>query len=160
MRRRSGLRAAAVVALLASSLASCAGVEEPVVTLTGVDFRGVSNEGLEFRLLADVENPNGFGADISELEYQVYLDDVRVASGLQTDVVPVGANSAVEVAIPFTLVWEGAERGLEKVLDGERHEWKLKGSVRLSKGALARTFGFSEGGSFDAPRATDIELDL
>jgi LEA14-like dessication related protein len=159
MKCRARISAAAAL-FLALAIASCSSVEEPKVTLTGVDFHGLSNEGLELRLIADVENPNDFGANVSDLEYRVFLDDLRVARGLQTEVVAVEANSTVEVGIPFTLVWKGAEKGLQKVLDGERHDWRLEGRVKLSKGALSRTFRFSESGSFDAPNAREIELDL
>lgn len=139
---------------------SCSQIQKPVVTMTGVDFRGMSTEGLSFKLLVDVENPNGFGADISELEYRVLLDNMEVATGLQKDTVAVPAESTVEVAMPFTIVWSGIDKGLKKLLDGEEHEWRLKGSVKLSKGAMSRVFRFSENGKFDAPRANDIKIDL
>ena len=142
------------------AVTSCSQIMEPVVTMTGVDFRGISTEGLSFNLLMDVENPNGFGADISDLEYRVLLDNAEVATGLQKDTVVVPAESVVEVGIPFTIVWSGIDKGLKKLLDGEEHEWRLKGSVRLSKGAMSRVFRFSENGTYDAPRANDIEIDL
>ncbi|MEA3409852.1 MAG: LEA type 2 family protein [Candidatus Eisenbacteria bacterium] len=142
------------------AVTSCSQIEEPTVTMTGVDFRGISTEGLAFRLLLDVENPNGFGADIGELEYRVLLDNVEVATGLQEDSVAVPAESIVEVGIPFIIVWSGIGDGLQKLLDGEEHEWRLKGSVRLNKGAMSRVFRFSENGKFDAPRANDIDVDL
>ena len=105
------------------------------MTMTGVDFRGISTEGLAFNLLVDVENTNGFGADISELEYRILLDNTEVATGLQKDSVAVPAESTVDVGIPFTIVWGGMDKGLKKLLDGEEHEWRLKGRVRLSTGA-------------------------
>ena len=142
------------------AVTSCSRIEEPVVTMTGVDFGGISTEGLSFKLLVDVENPNGFGADISELEYRVLLDNVEVATGLQKDAVAVPAESTVEVAMPFTIVWSGIDKGLKKLLDGEEHEWRLKGSVRLNKGALSRVFRFSENGTFDAPKADNFKIDL
>jgi len=142
------------------AVASCSQIVEPVVTMTGVDFKGISTEGLSFNLLMDVENPNGFGADISDLKYRVLLDDEEVAAGLQEDTVVVPAESVVEVGIPFVIVWSGMGKGLKKLLDGEEHEWRLKGSVRLNKGAMSRVFKFSENGTFDAPRANDIEIDL
>ncbi len=142
------------------AVTSCSQIEEPVVTMTGVDFRGISTEGLSFNLLVDVENPNGFGADISDLEYRVLLDNAEVATGLQTDTIVVPAESVVEVGIPFIIVWGGIDKNLKKLLDGEEHEWRLKGSVRLSKGAMSRVFRFSENGTFDAPKANDIEIDL
>jgi LEA14-like dessication related protein len=133
---------------------------EPVVTMTGVDFKGISTEGLSFKLLMDVENPNGFGTDISELRYRVLLDNAEVATGLQEDTVVVPAEGVVEVGIPFVIVWSGIDKGLKKLLDGEEHEWRLKGSVRLSRGAISRVFKFSENGTFDSPKANDIEIDL
>jgi LEA14-like dessication related protein len=142
------------------ALTSCSKVEEPVVTMTGVDLRGISTEGLELHLLVDVENPNGFGADISQLEYRVFLDNTKVAEGVQKDAVAVPAESTVEVEIPFTIVWSGIDKGLRKLLDGEEHDWRVGGSVRLNKGAISRVFKFSESGSYDAPRADDIEIDL
>jgi LEA14-like dessication related protein len=142
------------------TLASCSSIEEPAVTITGVDVHGISNEGLAMYLLVDVENPNGFGADISELEYRVFLDNTRVAEGLQEDSVSVPAESTVEVKIPFTIVWSGMDRGIKKLLDGEEHDWRLQGSVRLNKGAIQHTFSFSESGSYEAPKANDVDLDL
>ena len=154
--------AGALVPLLICLLAvtSCSEIEQPVVTMTGVDVHGLSTEGVALNLIVDVENPNSFGADIGELKYRVLLDNTEVATGLQENKVAVPADSTVEVKIPFTIVWSGMDRGLSKLLDGEEHEWRLKGSVKLSKGALSRTFNFSEGGRFDAPKGSDIEIDL
>jgi LEA14-like dessication related protein len=155
-------RAVAAVALLVClvALTACSDVQEPVVTITGVDLHGLSTEGLALHLIVDVENPNPFGADIGELEYRVLLDDTEVATGLQEDAVAVPAKSTVEVKIPFTIVWSGMDEGLSKLLDGEEHDWRLKGRVKLSKGAISRTFRFSEGGRYEAPRASDIDIDL
>ena len=158
MLRAAGALAPLLMCLMA--VTSCSDVEQPVVTITGVDVHGLSTEGVSLNLIVDVENPNSFGADISELKYRVLLDGTEVATGLQEDEVAVPADSTVEVKIPFTIVWSGMDRGLKKLLDGEEHEWRLKGSVKLSKGALSRTFSFSEGGRFDAPKGSDIEIEF
>jgi LEA14-like dessication related protein len=150
----------AALLLLLQVLTSCSGIEEPEVTITGVDVHGISTNGLALQLLVDVENPNSFGADISRLEYRVFLDDIRVAEGLQEESVPVPAESTVEVKIPFDILWDGMEKGLKKLLDGEEHDWRLEGNVRLRKGAMSRAFSFSEKGSYKAPRAHDIEIEL
>ena len=160
IREPRAVLASALLLMCLLAVTSCSQIEEPAVTLTGVDLRGISTEGLTFNLLLDVENPNGFGADISDLEYQVLLDNAEVAAGLQTDTIVVPAESVVEVGIPFIIVWDGVDKNLKKLLDGEEHEWRLKGSVRLSKGVMSRVFRFSEAGTFNAPRANDIEIDL
>jgi LEA14-like dessication related protein len=153
-------QAPAVLLMCVLALTSCSNIEEPEVTMTGVNLRGISTDGLELYLLVDVENPNGFGADISQLEYRVFLDNIKVAEGLQEDAVAVPAESTVEVEIPFTIVWSGMDKGLRKLLDGEEHDWRIGGSVRLNKGAISRVFKFSESGTYDAPEANDIEIDL
>ena len=160
IREPRAVLASALLLMCLLAVTSCSQIEEPAVTMTGVDFRGISIEGLAFNLLVDVENPNAFGADISDLEYRILLDNAEVATGLQTDTIAVPAESVVEVGIPFIIVWSGIDEGLKKLLDGEEHEWRLKGSVKLSKGAMSRVFRFSENGTFDAPEANDIEIDL
>jgi LEA14-like dessication related protein len=152
--------AATTLLLCLFAVTSCSEIEEPVVTMTGVNFGGISTEGIALDLLLDVSNPNGFGANIGELEYTVLLDNTKVATGTQRGPVAVPADGTVEVAIPFTIVWGGVDKGLRKLLDGEEHEWRLKGSVRLSKGAMSRFFRFSEKGTFDAPKASDIKIDF
>jgi len=154
------LRALVLLPALALLLASCSEVEEPKVTITGIEVNGMSLEGVELDLLIDVENPNDFGADVGDLEYRVYLDGMEVARGLQTDRVSIPAGSVVEVAVPVTVVWKGVDKGLKKLLDGEEHRWRLKGNVELSKGPMSKSFSFSESGEFTAPRASDIEIDL
>jgi hypothetical protein len=137
-----GLRRAGALTLLTACLlaaTSCSEVVEPVVTMTGVDLHGISTEGLSFKLL---------------------LDNTEVATGLQDDIVTVAAGSTVEIGIPFTILWSGMDKGLTKLLDGEEHDWRFKGSVRLSNGVLSRVFKFSEGGTYDAPKASDIEIDF
>jgi LEA14-like dessication related protein len=157
------LRPTALLSVLLSCAlltTSCSTIEEPVVTLTGVDYVGISNEGLAFELLVDVANPNGFGADVSNLEYVVFVDDIQVAGGKQMTTVDVPAEEAIEVGIPFTVTWKGAKKGLKRLIDGKGHEWRLAGSVRVHRGAISRRFEFVESGEFDAPEVSDIEIDL
>ena len=80
----------------------------------------------------------------------------------------VGANTivnstegeTVEVDIPFTVTWAGIGEGLNEYFDGREHVWKLAGSVRIDKGALSKTFDFSESGEFQGPDASRVEMDF
>jgi LEA14-like dessication related protein len=149
---------AAGVLLLASI--SCSSIEPPKVMLTGVEVEGLSVEGLELTLLADVRNPNDFGATIGKLDYWVFVDGTRLAEGVLSDDVELDAGEAAEVAIPFTLTWQGVGEAVEKALDGREHDWRLKGSATLRKGVLSKTFRFDEGGSFRSPEKDDVDIDL
>jgi LEA14-like dessication related protein len=151
---------AAPVAVFVLVSISCSSIEPPKVVLTGVEVEGLSVEGLELTLLADVKNPNDFGATIGKLDYHVFVDGTRLAQGILSDDVEVDAGETVEVAIPFTLTWEGVGEAIEKALDGREHDWKLKGSATIRKGVLAKTFRFDEGGSFRSPEKDDVDINL
>jgi LEA14-like dessication related protein len=155
-----GTRAALASALsiVAILIASCATIEAPKVVLTGLEFDGLSADGLEFTLMADVRNPNAFGAEIGAVEYRVLVDGVELATGRRDKAVDVPADGTAEVGVPFTVTWKGAEEGVEKLLDGSEHKWSLKGSATLSKGPLSRTFRFSESAKFTGPSDVDIDL--
>lgn len=139
---------------------SCAKVEAPKVVLNSVDIDGISVDGVELTLLVDVSNPNGFDADIGRLEYRVEVDDTEIAKGVRTEEVRAPAGETVEVSIPFTVTWTGIGKGMKEYLDGREHSWKLIGKVKVSSGALSKTFAFSESGEFQGPDAERVEMDF
>ena len=139
---------------------SCSTIEAPKVTLTGVEFEGISKDGMEFTLLVDVTNLNDFGAEVSKLDYSILIDESEIAKGVRTEDVVVRAGATVEVAVPFTLTWVGAREGLKEFLDGQEHEWKLKGSANVRKGGASKTFSFVETGDFRGPSTKDVRIDF
>ena len=149
---------AAGVAACVALCTSCSSIQPPKVTLSGVEFEGVSTDGVEFTLLAVVTNVNSFGADIGRLEYRVLIDGTEIARGLRTDDVHVSAGETVEIGIPFTITWKGTKTGVREFLDGEEHEWRLKGSANVRKGAISKTFRFSETGRFTGPSDAGIDF--
>ncbi len=151
MMTRIPLLAVASLAALAICLTSCSGIQEPVIRLEGVDLVGISTDGLELMLQASLENPNDFGADIDGLEYVILGDGEELARGSREMEIRVGAGETVEVGVPFDLKWSSGKTILEGILDGEEHEWKLEGSVGVSKGPIRKTFAFSESGNINSP---------
>jgi LEA14-like dessication related protein len=162
MRRRAPLRASAVLLLLVAALAlpSCSSVEEPKMTIRGVDFEGISTDGLEFVLSVEVSNPNAFGAVIDYVEYGVEVDRREVATGRQIDDVSVPAGATVDVDVPFAVRWDGFRDALRDVFDGGTHDWCFEGTVRLKKGPLTRTFSFRERGTFESPDVVDVSFEI
>lgn len=154
--------AVVVVVVLAVAVSSCSTIRPPSVTLKGVEFAGISTDGIDFTLLTDVTNPNGFSATVSQLDYRVFIDDVELAHGETREGVHMGSGETAEVRIPFTLTWEGAKTGLKEFLDGRDHEWRLEGTagVRKDAGSRGRTFRFVETGSFSGPSGADFDLEL
>ncbi len=135
----------------ALALSSCSSFREPDVTLIDVDFVGISGDGLRFKMMARVENPNDFSASIERVEYRIYGDGVELAEGKWSESVPVPARGSVEVRVPFVLKWKGGQTILESMFDDDEHEWRFKGSVELRKGPITRVFPFSESGTIHTP---------
>lgn len=154
------LAALMVLAGCAAVLASCASVMPPKVTLNSVEIDGLSLDGVELLLNVDVSNPNGFGANVGRLEYKVDVDGTEMANGRMPQEVFVPAGGSAQIAIPFTVTWEGIGKGVEQYLDGSDHRWNLSGSARVSNGALSKTFRFSEDGQFQSPDAAEMEMDF
>lgn len=141
---------AALSLLIASTLSSCGRLESPDVVLSGVDSGRATSDGMEFVLTVEVGNPNDFSADLGDFDYEVRVDERKVGEGSRRDVVTVPAGKTVEVGVPFTLAWKGARDILTSFFDGSDHEWELEGSLEVSKGALRKTFRFTETGTFSA----------
>lgn len=154
--RGSGVLAAALAC--AMLLSSCGSVERPKITLEGVDVEGVSVDGLELVLHAKIRNPNEFEAVVSEFEYSVKVDGVRLAEGRQAKDVRIPGEGSVEVDIPSTLKWKGTKNVLESISMHGSHDWEIKGKLRVRKGPLGRNFSFKESGTFEG--AVDIDVDL
>lgn len=134
--------------LVVAGLSGCASIERPKVFVEGVRWVGLSTDGIELDVTVTVENPNPFAADAEKLTYTLDLDGVRVVEGRQIEHAAIPASSSARVAVPVTVTWEGGAKALEDFLGGGEHTWRLAGSVTLRSGLLARTFRFSERGSF------------
>ncbi len=158
--RRRGSGVFAALLACAILLTSCASVDPPKVMIKNVEIDGLSFDGVELVLNVEVRNPNGFGANVGRLEYEVEIDGAEMANGRMAEEVFVPAGGSAEVAVPFTVTWEGIGKGVDRYLDGAEHNWKLSGSVRVSNGALAKTFDFSEEGRFQSPDADEVEMDF
>ena len=150
---RISLPTVAALAALAICLTSCSSIRGPIIRLEGVDLVGVSTDGLELVLLASLENPNEFGADIDEFEYVILGDGEELARGSREMEIRVGAGETIDVGVPFDLKWSSGKTILESILDGEEHDWKLEGSVGVRKGPIRKTFAFSESGSINSPES-------
>ena len=83
-------RLPATMALLALALvlASCSGIEEPNVVMTGVDIKGISTDGIELDLLVEVAA--ALGAARRGLAAQVVAAPRAVQSAALDDARPLG----------------------------------------------------------------------
>ena len=99
-----------LILLLTFMLASCAGtgitIEEPEVTLRGVEMSSVSFSGQTFLLSFDVNNPNPFPLPIRSVRYHLQLADQTFANGeTQGDFsVPASGNGGFDISVELDIL--------------------------------------------------------
>lgn len=103
------LRAFMIVFIGSLVLLSCAtmrhllGVvaDKPTVRLVNVDVRSISTKRMELDFVLEVYNPNSFGIDIQELQYNVSSLDLDLGDGAYKDTISLKSKEKVEVRLPF-----------------------------------------------------------
>ena len=96
--------------LITTMLASCAGsgitIEQPEVTLSGVEMSNLSFSGQTFLLSFDVSNPNPFPLPIRSVRYHLQLADQTFANGeTQGDFsVPASGNGGFDISVELDIL--------------------------------------------------------
>ena len=124
--------------LLTTMIASCAGtgiaIEEPEVTLSGVEMSNISFSGQTFLLSFDVKNPNPFPLPIRSVRYHLQLADQTFANGeTQGDFsVPASGNGGFDISVELDIL--GSAGQLTGVLRSGMREpvaYELTGSLAV-----------------------------
>ncbi|MFW5994825.1 MAG: LEA type 2 family protein [Spirochaetia bacterium] len=98
----------ALLVLIPALLLSCAGLEallappqEPSARIDRVDITGLSFEDVELTALVTVENPNGFGVELSGYDYTLDVADGTPLSGSSSDGLSIAADASSSFEVPF-----------------------------------------------------------
>jgi len=96
--------------LVTFMLASCAGsgikIEQPDVTLSGIEMSNISFSGQTFILSFDVNNPNPYPLPVRSVRYHLQLADQTFASGeTQGDFsVPASGNGGFDISVELDIL--------------------------------------------------------
>ena len=124
--------------LVVSMLASCStgglSIEQPAVTLSGVEMNSLSFSGQTFVLSFDVTNPNPFPLPIRSVRYHVQLANQTFASGetMGDFSVPASGDSVFDISVELDIL--KSARQLTSVLRSGIREpvpYQLSGSLAV-----------------------------
>ena len=80
-------------------------LNEPTITLEGVNIRALHLKSIDMDITLRIENPNPFGATVRELPFTVFFRDgdleKEIASG-ETVTVNIPASDGVTITVPVT----------------------------------------------------------
>ena len=130
---------AAVLLALGVTLAGCGSVvEEPVVRFEGLRVGGLGLEGGRVMVQVGVVNPNRFGLQARDVEYDLDLratggeEWIDLAEGVYAEEIAVGARDSVIVEIPVEFTYRQLGPALRSMMNRGSVDVRVEGSVQLT----------------------------
>ena len=139
--------------LLATSVSACSSaVRQPEVRLESVSIGGVGLRGATLYADVHVTNPNGFGLETRQLNYDLQLPDpdnaggwVSFAKGTMDERVRVGSNSSTIIKVPIQFRYDDANGAIRSIMETGTFNYRVRGDVRLTE-PVGRTIPFTKTG--------------
>src|SRR3954451_12839968 len=101
------LLATAAIAVAGCATLGKAALRDPIVTLQDVKVTGVGLNGGSLDVVLNVQNPNDFRLDATQMHYSVLVDTVPFANGTTTQQFTVEGKRSQQVHIPVNFTYSG-----------------------------------------------------
>lgn len=121
-----------VVAAAACSTLGKAAFKQPVVTLQDVRVTGVGFNGGSLDVVLNIQNPNNFNLDASQLDYSVLVDTLPFANGTTSQHFSVGAKRTQPVHIPINFTYSGAGAAARSLMNTGSVNYTVRGHVTVA----------------------------
>ena len=143
----------AILAVLATGLASCASVKSPVLMVEGVHFDKVRVTGIGLDINFRVQNPNPEPLVIERFEYELKLNGRNLGRGYHTEPIRLDGFRDEKLSSHFGLNFLRVPGAVKEVLDDDKADTEIKGNfyVRRESGGLKK-LGFNSKARVDLKR--------
>jgi LEA14-like dessication related protein len=138
----------AVVAAAGCSSLGKAAFKEPVVTLQDVKVTGVGFNGGSLDVVLNIQNPNDFRLDASQLDYNVLVDTIPFANGITSQHFTVDANRTQPVHIPINFTYSGAGAAVRSLMNTGSVNYTVRGHVTVASPLGNVSVPYSQTGRF------------
>jgi LEA14-like dessication related protein len=138
----------AVVAAAACSSLGKAAFKEPVVTLQDVKVTGVGLNGGSLDVVLNVQNPNDFRLDASQLDYTVLVDTLPFANGTTSQHFTVDAKRTQPVHIPINFTYSGVGAASRSLMNTGSVNYTVRGHVTVASPLGNVSVPYSQTGRF------------
>jgi LEA14-like dessication related protein len=139
--------AAGVSAAACSTLGRQA-FREPVVTLQDVKVTGVGLSGGSLDVILNVENPNEFRLDATQLRYTVLIDSVQLADGTASQHFTVDGKQKTPIHIPINFTYAGVGQAGRQLLNTGSVNYTVRGDVTVGTPVGNFTIPYSQTGRY------------
>jgi LEA14-like dessication related protein len=151
---------------LAAAATSCATLEQlasgafqkPTLAYKGASLADVSLSGATLNLVTTVNNPNGVGLSVADLDYRLSIDGHPVATGHPPQGLQSPAHGSADVTLPATFQFADLGQAVATVLAKGSAGYKAEGTVGLNTPIGVVRLPVSHQGTFTLPDMPAIAL--
>ena len=131
------MRKLLVAAALSTALAGCASLGRqafapPKVTFQEMRLNGLGLTGGSLDVLLNVENPNGYRLDATNMTYKLYIDTIPFGEGTVDSRVTVEEKSATTVRIPVNFTYNGIGSAGRALLNTGTVNYRVLGNLTVA----------------------------
>jgi LEA14-like dessication related protein len=123
-------------------------LRDPVVTLADVKVTGVGLNGGSLDVVLNVQNPNDFRLDATQLNYHVLVDTVPFANGTTTQRFTVEGTKTQQIHIPINFTYSGVGAAGRQLMNTGSVLYTVKGDVTVGSPVGNVTVPFSQTGRY------------
>lgn len=106
----------------------------PEVSFASLSVKEASLFSQTFEVMLNVDNPNSFDAAIDYLEYELYLNEVKVGSGSQQDDYTLAAKNRSQIPLEFSTNILNLLSSLNKASrQNNKPKYRVIGKVKIKK---------------------------
>lgn len=118
-------------------------LEDTEVTLEDIDVNEVSSEQIDLTIILDVYNPNNVTVTLESMDYSVFADDVRIASGSFEEPLEIPPEQEARVSTNLVAPVSSIPPAiLNALLEEGEVKWTVEGTMffETSTGTIEQTF--------------------
>ena len=125
-----------------------AAFQQPVVSLQDVKVTGVGLSGGSLDVVLNVQNPNDFRLDATQMHYAVLVDTVPFANGTTTQPFTVDGKRSQQVHIPINFTYSGVGQAGRQLMNTGSVNYTVRGDVTVGSPIGNFTVPFSQTGRY------------
>lgn len=144
----TGVVGSAMVAVVGCSTLGKAAFRQPVVSLQDVKVTGVGLTGGSLDVVLNVENPNDFRLDATQMRYSVLVDTVPFANGTTAQAFTVEGKRSQQVHIPINFTYAGVGQAGRQLMNTGSVNYTVRGDVTVGSPIGNFTVPFTQTGRY------------
>jgi LEA14-like dessication related protein len=160
---RTAARLLIVLPILAASCATleqlAAGAfQKPTLAYKSASLADVSLSGATLNVVTTVNNPNGVGLSLADLDYRLSIEGHPVATGQPPGGLQIPANGSADVTLPATFKFTDLGQAVTTVLSKGNAGYRAEGTIGLNTPIGVVHLPLSHEGTFSLPDMPGIAL--